>query len=138
MGRGEERARSRLFTSGRTRNEICVAESHKTRHARVMHARSFLALACACMRARVYASVCVPSCVFLRVAQVASPLAWIIKVLNLVSHRGSIITGKDHANLLSAFLSLLHPPLVHSHRLRAGNPAKEIARILIFSFHRRD
>lgn len=30
-------ARSRLFTSGRTRNEICVAKSHKTRHAHVMH-----------------------------------------------------------------------------------------------------
>lgn len=76
-----------------------MAESHKTRHAHVMHARSFLALACS--------SVWMPNCVFLRVAEVASPLAWIIKVLNLVSHHGSIITSEDHAMLLHALLSLI-------------------------------
>lgn len=41
-----------------------------------------------CSRAFARMCSCVLSCVFLRVVQVASPLAWIVKVLNLVSHRG--------------------------------------------------
>ena len=70
-GKREER----LFTSGRTRNEIYVVESHKARHAHVVHACVHTA------QVRVEYGV----------VQVLGPLAWIIKVLNLVSHCGLII-----------------------------------------------
>ena len=60
------------------------------------------------LRARARVCVCVCACLAacssLRVAEVASPLAWIIKVLNPVSHRGSIITSKDRAMLRVASL----------------------------------
>lgn len=64
-------SKERAFTSGRTRNEICVAESHKTRHAHGY------------IRGE---------------ARPGPPLAWIIKVLNLVSHCRLIITGERGAH----------------------------------------
>ena len=54
-------------------------------------------LACICSNV----AACVLSCVFLRVVQVASPLARIVKVLNLVCEspceESIITTSKDHA-----------------------------------------
>lgn len=110
----KEKGRSRLFRRGGTHNEICVAESHKRARARTykhtrarapIHApasatytRSSDAL---CARAR----VCVFVCVTPGALRVADPLAWIIKVLNLVSHCGLIITAEHHAraHALSVF-----------------------------------
>lgn len=61
--------------------------------------------------------------VWLRVLRVADPLAWIIKVLNLVSHCGLIITTEHHASpqlsfsrcspLLLASLHLVQRSYIH-------------------------
>lgn len=74
-----------------------MVESHKARHAHVVHACVHTA------QVRVEYGV----------VQVLGPLAWIIKVLNLVSHCGLIII-LARTMLTSALLSLSVSPCIRS------------------------